>query len=38
MFVYVSHASLVPEEARKDIGFPETGVVDSCELPSGCWN
>lgn len=25
---------LRPEE---DVGFPGTGIVDSCELPCGCW-
>lgn len=34
MFVYVSHASLVPEETREGIGFPETGVV-SCQVGVG---
>ena len=35
MYIYIVHACLVLAEAA--VGFPGTGVIDSCELPCGCW-
>jgi hypothetical protein len=32
----VYHVCLVPAEARS-VRAQETGVIDSCELPCGCW-
>lgn len=26
-----------PQRSEEDIRTPETGVMHSCELPSGCW-
>lgn len=40
-FVYinvcVSCTSLVLMKAREGVGSPETGVIESCQLPCGCW-
>lgn len=37
MYVCIPHACLVSSEARRGYQISETGVTDSCELPSGCW-
>lgn len=34
-YVSVPHVCLVPEEAREDVRFPETGVTYCCELNPG---
>jgi hypothetical protein len=34
---YVYHACLMPMEVGEDIGYSETGVTESSELPCWCW-
>ena len=36
MYVWELHVCLVPEEAKRGLQIPLTGVRDSCELPCGC--
>lgn len=37
LYVSMPHMRVVPAEARKDFRSSGTGVTDSCELLSGCW-
>lgn len=37
IYVCTSYACLLPEEARRAVGVPGTGVTDSCEPPRKCW-
>lgn len=37
MYIYESHPFLVPKEARREVRFPGTRVIDSCESVGGCW-
>lgn len=37
MYVCIPCTCLVPEEFRKSVGSPESGVADDCEPPCGCW-
>ena len=37
IYVYVSHACTVPESGES-VRSLETGGVDHCEPPSGCWD
>lgn len=34
---YASHQCRRPRKLEEDIGFPETGITDSCEMPRGHW-
>lgn len=38
MFVCALHTCLVPEDFRRGNWDPRTGVANSQEAPSGCWN
>lgn len=35
--VSVSMFAWCPEKPEEDIGYPETGLTNSCELPCGYW-
>jgi hypothetical protein len=35
--MYVHHVCTVPEETRRGVSSPGTGVTGSCELLCGCW-
>ena len=35
--VSVSMFAWCPEKPEEDIGYPETGLTNSCELLCGCW-
>ena len=37
LHVFVPHACLVPAETRKGCWIFKTGVIDSCQIPYGCW-
>jgi hypothetical protein len=34
--VSMYHRYEVPRRAKEGIGFPETGIIDCCELPCEC--
>lgn len=35
--MFVHHMWAYPQKSEEDTGSPRTGVLDGCELPSGCW-
>lgn len=37
MYVHASQLCMVPEEVRKDVNSPGTGVSSGCPSSHGCW-
>lgn len=39
LYIYIyAYECLVLSETRRGCQSPETGVIDSCEPPCGCWD